>query len=189
MLEQVISDFSDIVTDLKDDKNKKNLETKNVLNNIQKQAGTARKQSPQSTTTKPPVQNPTESSTPFATASSPASSSAKSSTKGPEFVHTSKQAKTEYQCKARVLLVGDSLAQNSDFRKLEAVTNTTIKTAKAYSSIWDNAARYKDKNVTKVVKDELMDASFDHLVLAAPTVDITNLDTSEFYKQKIGNSC
>ena len=43
--------------------------------------------------------------------------------------------KTVYQHRPRVLLVGDSLAQNLEFRKVEVVTNTTVKSAKAYSSV------------------------------------------------------
>jgi hypothetical protein len=52
-----------------------------------------------------------------------------------------------------VLYVGDSLAHNANVREVEVVTNTTIKTAKAYSSAWDVSARFKDKNVTDVVKN------------------------------------
>ena len=96
-----------------------------------------------------------------------------------------------------MLFVGDSIAHNTNFRKLEIVTKSTIKTAKAYSSVFDNSARFKEMNVTDVVKNELNRAPFDHLVLAAPTVDITNLDTARinptdntgWFKEKIEKSC
>ena len=105
--------------------------------------------------------------------------------------------KTEYQRKPRLLLVGDSIAHNINFRKLEQVSNTTVKTSKAYSSVWDKDARFKHLNVTDVVKKELEKDAFNHLVLAAPTVDISNLDTSkvrpsdntDFFKQRVGSSC
>ena len=51
--------------------------------------------------------------------------------------------------------------------------------------------------MTEVTKNELSKDSFDHLVLAAPTVDITNIDTSQMkpsddtegIKQKVKSSC
>ena len=64
-------------------------------------------------------------------------------------------------------MVGDSLAQNTNWHLAEIVTNTTIKTAKAYSSVWDKSARYKEMNIKDVVKHGLKDKSLNHLVLAA----------------------
>ena len=77
------------------------------------------------------------------------------------------------------------------------VTDTTIKSTKAYSSAFDASARFKHRNVTDVLKNALKSESFNHIVLAAPTVDITNLNTSkvkqsddtEGFKQKIRISC
>ena len=105
--------------------------------------------------------------------------------------------RTKYQQKPKVLVVGDSLAHNANYRRIEVVTDTTIKTAKAYSSAWDDTVRFKDKNITDVTEKELRDASFDYLVLAAPTVDITNLDTKKknndddgvVLKNKVVTSC
>ena len=107
------------------------------------------------------------------------------------------QSKNNYQSKARVLFDGDSVAHNVEFRKLEIVTNTTIKTAKAYSSAFDKDAKFTSKNVKDVVKNELGKANFDKLVLASPTVDISNLDTTKMtpsddtgsMKQRIMSSC
>ena len=105
--------------------------------------------------------------------------------------------KTFYQTRPKLLMVGDSVAHNSNFRIVEEVTNCTIKTAKAYSSKWNERARFKHSNVTQVVKDELEKSNFDHLVIAAPTVDITNLNTKnankedsiEPFKSEIEDSC
>ena len=108
-----------------------------------------------------------------------------------------KKPRSRYQQKPRVLVVGDSIAHNTHFNIAERVTHTTIKTSKACSSALDNAARFRNLNVTAVAKDELEKAEFDNLVLAAPTVDITNQDTSnvkpedstEVFKQKVEISC
>ena len=74
-------------------------------------------------------------------------------------------------------------------------------TAKAYSSIEDNRARWPRKNVQDVTNKYLdvvsKDDTFEYLVLGAPTVDITNLDTSrtkpeantEFFKREVIVSC
>ena len=105
--------------------------------------------------------------------------------------------KTPYQLRAKALYIGDSVSHNTNFRKLEVVTNCLIKTSKAYSSIWDEHARFKHLNITDVSKKELAKGEFDHLVLGAPTVDISNLDTSnvkatdntEELKTKVETSC
>ena len=58
-----------------------------------------------------------------------------------------------------------------------------MKTAKAYSSVENANARWPKKNLTTVTKAALANTShedeFTHLVVAAPSVDITNLDTSK----------
>ena len=80
---------------------------------------------------------------------------------------------------------------------LEVVTNTTIKTAKAYSSAWDNHARFKEQNIMDVTITELKKSSFNQLVIGAPTVDISNLNTEKVrandnvdrLKEKIRASC
>ena len=108
-----------------------------------------------------------------------------------------KKCSTAYQRKPRVLLLGDSIAHNANFRAVEEFTHTTIKTSKAYGSVWDKDARFKHLNATDVAKNELGKAHFDHLVLASPTVDITNMDTSnvkpedstKVFKQKVESSC
>ena len=106
-----------------------------------------------------------------------------------------------YSSKPRILYVGDSVAHNIDPRTIEKQTGSRLHTAKAYSSIKDNQAKWPQKNVQEVTIKHLDAApeedAFEHLVLGAPTVDVTNLDTSktrqedniESFKQEIVVSC
>ena len=80
---------------------------------------------------------------------------------------------------------------------LEKETKTRIRSIKAYSSVRDRNARFPSKNITEVAPTAMLNTpeedDFTHLVLGAPTVDISNLDTSKLtsnddtasYKQKI----
>ena len=198
VLGQVITEFEDNMNDFKDHSKKQHVETTKALSDLQKQmTNLERTDKPN---VKPKVAKPAAQSPSPATPSSSAASlsvgkSGANQSRRPEA--TKPRRKTDYQRKCRALIVGDSLAHNTNFRKVEIVTNSTIKTAKAYSSVWDKSARYKELNVTDVVKNELKNASFNHLVLAAPTVDISNIDTAKVkptdntdaFKQKIGISC
>ena len=72
---------------------------------------------------------------------------------------------------------------------------------KAYSSVKDNDARWPDKNLVDIAPKALIDTheedEYSHLIIAAPTVDISNLDVTkltpsdnvEVYKQKVIKSC
>ena len=103
--------------------------------------------------------------------------------------------------KPKILYVGDSIAQNVNFAYLERETSSRIKTSKAYSAIKDSQSRFPNKNVTDVAKEALANTheadAFTHVVLGAPSVDITNMDTSklidsdsiEVYKQNVFLSC
>ena len=86
--------------------------------------------------------------------------------------------RSEYQAKTKVLYVADSVGRNVEFPIVEGDARCVIKTAKAYSSVYDNTAKWPENNFTKVAKEELAKKPFDCLVMSAPTVDITNLDTS-----------
>ena len=98
-------------------------------------------------------------------------------------------------------MIGDSIAQNANFAHIEKQTKSRIRTVKAYSSSCDSKARWPQKNVTDVTSVALASChkgdEFSYLVLAAPTVNITNLDTSqveqldniEVFKQKVVVSC
>ena len=190
-------DFEEIIKGLKDDARKQNTEVLKALSSLQEKVETKNETQPG---VSPKVTSPpTSSLPPSAVASPPKKSSSHPEPKKPGKGRskTNSKRKTYYQRKSRVLYVGDSLAHNANVREVEVVTNTTIKTAKAYSSAWDASARFKDKNVTDVVKNEMKSGTFNHIVLAAPTVDISNLDTTkvkpsdntEAFKQKIATSC
>ena len=94
--------------------------------------------------------------------------------------------KTAYLQKPKILYVGDSIAQNADIALVERVTHSRIRTKKAYSSINDTRARWPHKNLTDVTPAALLNTyeedKFTHLVLAAPTVDISNMNTEKLTK-------
>lgn len=141
---------------------------------------------------KPPVDNKNKTSTSRAPPAPP---------KVPEPTTTKPRQKTEFLSKLKVLYIGDSVAQNMDAKIVEKAKNIRMRTEKAYSSVADKKAKwpYKNvKNVTEKLLDEAPKADeFQHLILAAPTVDITNLDTArtkptdnvEYFKQKVVISC
>ena len=58
---------------------------------------------------------------------------------------------------------------------MSAVTNTAIKTKKAYSATKELYSWYPGMNLKEVTRNELKD-TVDHLLLGSPTVDISNLD-------------
>ena len=114
-----------------------------------------------------------------------------------EIKQKQKKNGTEYQRRPKILMVGDSVLHNTNFRVVEKATHSTIKTSKAYSSSCDKDAKFKDKNVTDVARNELEKTPCDYLVLGAPTIDITNLNTSDLkpeeptepFKKKVEKSC
>ena len=189
---QVTTEFEEIIKNMENTAEKRQKQMMKVISNLQNKldealsTSNAKKKDPKASLSQPAKQS---SDIPPPPSSSSASSNNLDS--------GSRQKKTEYQRKQRLLLVGDSLAHNTNFNKLEVVTNTTIKSAKAYSSVFDNSARFKHQNVTDVAKKELAKAPFKHLVLAAPTVDISNLNTDnvrakdnvDVYKEKVRKSC
>ena len=101
--------------------------------------------------------------------------------------------------KEKVLFIGDSIAGNINLDVIEKAVNGKVRTAKAYSSIFDNvgtkakaAARYPTKNFKDVVPAEIKKEPIDYLVLQSGSVDITNLNTkdkpkeySEYYKREV----
>ena len=112
-----------------------------------------------------------------------------------------RKKKTKFLQKPKVLVVGDSITHSANFAKVERETNSRIRSAKAYSTVRDSSSKWPHKNITEVSQVALMqtheDDDYTHLVLGAPTVDITNLDTSkvtpeeniEIYKQNVFISC
>ena len=89
--------------------------------------------------------------------------------------------RTKYLKKPKVLYIGDPIAQNVSMRNVEKATNTRIRTAKAFSAVEDLKSRFPAKNFTDVtpaaLKDTREDDKYTELVLAAPSVDITNINT------------
>ena len=103
--------------------------------------------------------------------------------------------------KPKFLHVGDSFGPNIEFNKLEKAGKCRIRTVKAYSAVVNTNSKFPHKNVTDVtaaaLNNTMNDDEYSGLVLSAPTVDITNLDTSklspgdntEAFKQHILVSC
>ena len=107
---------------------------------------------------------------------------------------------TAYLKMPKVLYVADSVGHSADLNNIEIASKTRIRSRKAYSSKKNNIAKYPESNFYDVVRKELGNQNndkFDVLVMSAPTVDITNLDTSqlnpnsniEVFKDEIRSSC
>ena len=91
-----------------------------------------------------------------------------------------------YQQKVKVLMVGDSITNHANMDVIEEATDTIITKVKAYSAIYDDvsnvakdAAKFPNKNFLQVVPNEATKESFDHLVVQAGSIDITNLKTKD----------
>ena len=133
--ENFTNEFVNIVKVIQDDEQKKNMQIKEELSNLKKNVALSDLK----------VVSPIQSVLPDLPSSpEPIEQPRKTSQK--------KHTKTEYQKRKRVLIVGDSLVHSADFRRLERATNSTIKTAHAYSSASDNTARSKDNNIMDVKK-------------------------------------
>ena len=142
--------------------------------------------------------SPTASST---TAPLPSTKHPRTAPEAPPKAASEKRKKTKFLQKPKILYIGDSIAQNADVAGLEIETQSRIKSKKAYSSINDRGARWPQKNFIDITPAALAKThegdEFSYLVLAAPSVDITNMDTSkltvndntEIYKQNIAISC
>ena len=93
------------------------------------------------------------------------------------------QTKSSFLEKPKVLYIGDSNQRNVNFANAETVTKTRIKTEKAYSSAHNIRAKMPLDNFAKITPQALKntrdDDPFTHLVLSAPSVDISNLETSK----------
>ena len=97
--------------------------------------------------------------------------------------------------------MGDSIAHNVNMKHLESKTSSMIIKKKSYSSIHDERARWPSKNMKNVTENalnaSLVEDRYDYVVLLAPTIDITNMNTSctkpsknlEAFKHEIVSSC
>ena len=207
VLKQFTYDVENHMNEIKDGVKNQNTQTANAIAvltrevmTLQKGRQSAPKAATSSSTTVPSSQTPSPATRTTSKTAAPAPEPVKPRAAGnskPAQHKAQKKVKTSYQLKKKVLLVGDSLAQNLHFPTLEMVTNTTIRTAKGYSSAWDKDARFKHLNITDVSRNELNNEQIDRLVLAAPTVDISNLatnnikpgDDTEYLKEKVRASC
>ena len=84
-----------------------------------------------------------------------------------------KQIKSYFNSKPKVLFVKDSVSQVTSARQLE--------TATAFTSKFDRLSRVPEKNFNDVVKNQLENPGrepIEHLVLSAPTDDISILNAS-----------
>ena len=79
-----------------------------------------------------------------------------------------------------MLYVGDSVGHTANLRIIENFSQFRIKSARAYSAVHDNKARWPDRNFENIVKRNLKNPGrdkYDVVVMTSPTVDISNLDT------------
>ena len=89
---------------------------------------------------------------------------------------------TTFLRQEKLLFVGDSVGHTGGLRSIERSRKCRIKSARAYSSKPDNNARWPEYNFEDIVKNNLKKPGreeFDVLVMSAPTVDITNLNTTK----------
>ena len=84
----------------------------------------------------------------------------------------------------KILLIGDSISANINIGHLAHATNAEFIQVRAYSSvnetvsnIYKQLPKFPNLNFTAVVPAELRKGNFHYLVLQAPSVDITNLNT------------
>ena len=83
--------------------------------------------------------------------------------------------------KPKILYVADSVGHSASLRSVELQQGCKIKSARAFSSVYDDRARWPKHNFTDVVKSCFENPgreNIDVLVLSAPTVDITNMNTN-----------
>ena len=95
------------------------------------------------------------------------------------------QPETPAPQKDQILIVGDSITHNANFRVAEIATNTTIKTAKAYAADYDMNTRKPNKNVRYVARNEARKKPFKFVLLHSPSVHILNLNTTNHNDESI----
>ena len=113
----------------------------------------------------------------------------------PRQTKSAPKSRTPFTQQPKVLYVGDSVGQTANLRIVEKSLNCRIKSTKAYSSTKDDTSKWPKKNFNDVVAHSLKNPGIEEynvLVMSAPTVDITNIDTNESTKeeaeQKVINS-
>ena len=86
----------------------------------------------------------------------------------------------------KILFIGDSISSHANIEMIAEATESKIVTTKAYSAVYDKesniakeAAYFPKTNFTDVVPAEVVKDDFEHLILQAGSVDISNLKTSQ----------
>ena len=100
---------------------------------------------------------------------------------------------------ATICIIGDSITASLDNRVIERATNSTVRTARAYSSLNDTcendaraATKFPNRGFKDVIAEELEFKPTDVLIVQAGSVDVTNLKTDsgkhneyeEYFKQE-----
>ena len=95
------------------------------------------------------------------------------------------QGRTKHELDCRMLFVGDSIGHGANLKYLETSIKCRIESVRAYSSVMDENARWPSKNFTDVVTQYLRGREpFNVVVMSAPTVDITNLNTKRLTQRQ-----
>ena len=95
------------------------------------------------------------------------------------------QGRTKHKLDCRILYVGDSIGHGANLKYLATSTKCQIEAVRAYSSVMDKNARWPSKNFTDVVTQYLRGRkSFNVVVMSAPTVDISNLNTERLTQRQ-----
>ena len=92
------------------------------------------------------------------------------------------KSKSVFLSKPKLLYITDSVGHTAAIRNVEIGQNCRVRTGRAYSSVHNLNARWPERNFRDVVNYALKHPgreNFDVLVMSAPTVDITNLNTSK----------
>ena len=99
---------------------------------------------------------------------------------------------------SKILFIGDSITSSADLKVISEATKSKIVTARAYSAKYDDISNdakepshFPEKNYLSVVPKEATKDTFDHIVIQAGSVDISNLKTNvnpekhiEYFKQE-----
>ena len=73
------------------------------------------------------------------------------------------------------------MGHSASLRKIEEFQNCRVQSARAYSSVFDKNARWPKQNFSDVVRHSLQKSERDCpdiLLLSAPTVDVSNMNTA-----------
>ena len=109
--------------------------------------------------------------------------------KNPEKKSISKMTTTSKDAPSKnlkkMLFIGDALSKFANVKEIENEIKGKVITSKAYTSVFDQTANiakdaphFPDRNFLHVVPNEALKDSYDHLIVQAGSVDISNLKTN-----------